>query len=387
MSRDRAFYLPELDGLRFFAFLAVFTWHFASQWVDMTKLTTLAKVGVGSLWIGNYGVDLFFTLSAYLITELLMRERQMCGVIDVRSFYIRRALRIWPLYFGALFALLICSFFIPQLASARGYLPWFCLFAGNFAMRVGALPPLAVAPLWSVSVEEQFYFLWPLVLRRLTRRGAIHAALVLWALGLGFRTFAPLPSGDIIFSTLARLDPIAAGILIAAFLNGSVRIESRIAASTSVTCGALLWTFAYLVSVTVVRNHWLPLAESFIALGSAAFLVAAIKGGGNTVLSNRVLVYLGRISYGLYVFHGAVIMGGIALFGVPSEWFAQAALMALELAATIAFAAASYRWFESPFLKLKRRFQHVRSGSDAGIEGHCETGAGVRPAMRRAAWL
>lgn len=80
-------------------------------------------------------------------------------------------------------------------------------------------------------------------------------------------------------------------------------------------------------------------------------------------------------------------MGGIALFGVPSEWFAPAALMALELAATIAFAAASYRWFESPFLKLKRRFQHVRSGSDAGIEGHCETGAGVRPAMRRAAWL
>lgn len=288
MSRDRAFYLPELDGLRFFAFLAVFTWHFASQWVDMTKLTTLAKVGVGSLWIGNYGVDLFFTLSAYLITELLMRERQMCGVINVRSFYIRRALRIWPLYFGALFALLICSFFIPQLASARGYLPWFCLFAGNFAMRVGALPLWPLRRYGAFRLRSNSISFGPWCFAG-SRAGELFAALVLWALGLGFRTFAPLPSGDIIFSTLARLDPIAAGILIAAFLNGSVRIESRIAASTSVTFGALLWTFAYLVSVTVVRNHWLPLAESFIALGSAAFLVAAIKGAGNTVLSNRVL--------------------------------------------------------------------------------------------------
>lgn len=148
----------------------------------MTKLTTLAKVGVGSLWIRSFGVDLFFTLSAYLITELLMRERQRCGAIDVRSFYIRRALRIWPLYFGALLVASAGSFLLPQLAGVRVCLPWFFLFAGNFA-SVGALP-LAVAALWSISVEEQFYGLWPLALSRLTRRGAIRTAIALWALSL-----------------------------------------------------------------------------------------------------------------------------------------------------------------------------------------------------------
>src|SRR5690349_20349803 len=116
---------------------------------------------------GSWGVDLFFALSSYLITTLLLREREELGCLDIGSFYLRRALRIWPLYFVFLFGLLpLIRGYFPGDQMSGKYLVAFALFAGNWACTLWGYPHSIAGQLWSVSIEEQFYLTWPLVLRR-----------------------------------------------------------------------------------------------------------------------------------------------------------------------------------------------------------------------------
>src|SRR6185437_12176413 len=134
-KRDtQPYYRPELDALRFFAFLAVLIHH-----------------GPETPRIGGFGLSMFFMLSAYLITELLTREREQTGTISWRLFFIRRSLRIWPLYFAVVFLL----------ADHRAWLV-LVLFIANWSQ---ADPGRLAAPLWSLSIEEQFYLFWPPVMK------------------------------------------------------------------------------------------------------------------------------------------------------------------------------------------------------------------------------
>jgi peptidoglycan/LPS O-acetylase OafA/YrhL len=165
MAQSKSFYLPELDGLRFFAFLSVFACH---AWDTTHGRNAFAD-------IGTFGVDLFFTLSAFLITELLVQEKERLGKIDVLAFYARRILRIWPLYF----VFLAGAFVVVRFSWL--YLATCALFIGNFGFYWWGPPSLILSSLWSISVEEQFYIAWPLILRRLTERGMVIAALVMWA--------------------------------------------------------------------------------------------------------------------------------------------------------------------------------------------------------------
>jgi peptidoglycan/LPS O-acetylase OafA/YrhL len=149
-TEQRRFYLPELDSLRFFAFFSVFCHHLARE------------LGIFAIipYIGIFGVDLFFTLSAYLITELLIREKEQFGILDVQAFYVRRILRIWPLYFAFLSVSFIFLTIYPIIQTPPAYLAFFAIFLGNFALGGWSNPPansLAINTLWSVSVEEQFY--------------------------------------------------------------------------------------------------------------------------------------------------------------------------------------------------------------------------------------
>ncbi len=220
MQRDRgAYYRPELDVLRFFAFLLVYV-HHALQYASPYGVFDpgSAKVVASLIAAGGLGVDLFFVLSAFLITKLLLIEQRTTGAIHVPSFLARRALRIWPLYFAFLLAsMYLIPHLLPREHLGRHFV-WFLLFVGNWACALFGYPQSVAAPLWSVSIEEQFYLVWPLLLVALgTRRIAVAACvllvvafctrLLLWAHG------AVHPA--VWANTLARLDPIAVGILLA----------------------------------------------------------------------------------------------------------------------------------------------------------------------------
>jgi peptidoglycan/LPS O-acetylase OafA/YrhL len=345
MARDKFFYLPELDGLRFFAFLGVFICHCGVSIIPMLPVAG-APLAQTILGMGSYGVDLFFTLSAYLITTLLSREIARTETIDIPAFYLRRVLRIWPLYFGFLGLVALSDAHVPRLFYISG-----ALFVGNFYFAPFE-PFTSAMILWSISVEEQFYLTWPLVMRFCgTRRHLIEAGIVLWASAIIGRAvllhegFAGL---DLWLNSITHLDSIGAGVLLAA-----VRLERfEYKRGVMIALGAALWLAASSDSNSSV------LSSALIAPGSGLMVLGAIGSSG--LLRWRPIVYLGSISYGLYVFHNAIFRTSFQILGHAS-W----ALPPVALAVTIVVAAGSYRYFEAPFLRLKSRFQRVRSGSVA----------------------
>ena len=153
------YYRPELDVLRFLAFMFVFITHRN----DLAPIDPVAHPWFYAFTMtGVYGVPVFFLLSGFLITELLERERQLTDRINIRAFYIRRILRIWPLYFLIFFGLAFLNRFLPG-AGADSPAKWLCfmLFAGNWYITFNGWIEYPVNPMWSLSVEEQFYIAIP----------------------------------------------------------------------------------------------------------------------------------------------------------------------------------------------------------------------------------
>jgi peptidoglycan/LPS O-acetylase OafA/YrhL len=364
------FYHPELDVLRFFAFLMVFLHHAFPHdpafWTRLGVPSFLARILAGIGATGAFGVSVFFVLSSYLITELLLREKDLMGTLDVRSFYIRRILRIWPLYFAFLALAVALQWIVPgQHVTLRAGL-WFSLLAGNWFIVFHGFPSSVIFPLWSVSIEEQFYITWPAVVRRVSENGMLLIAGVLLTVATAARIYLGmhrLGESDIWCNTFVQLDPIVIGILMAVLLRGEVPRLSRLARAAMMLAG--ITGLALGAVYFGIKND--PLTTTRIVFGYPSVAI----GGGLLLLSvlrtrmtgrHRVLVYLGRISYGLYVFH---ILGLLISDHVVHDQTAglmrYALRVGIALTATISMAAISYRWLETPFLSLKQRFTHVLS--------------------------
>jgi peptidoglycan/LPS O-acetylase OafA/YrhL len=358
-KRQGSFYRPELDCLRFFAFLFVFISHAFS--IEPSYYTHLGMSPDAALWfsksvgVGGLGVALFFVLSSYLITELLIREHNRTGRLDIKSFYIRRALRIWPLYFSFLILVYVV---IPQTSSyalKTSYLIAMLLFVGNWAcVFMGGMGESVAGPLWSISVEEQFYLAWPLIISRVGVKYLKHVCIAVIILANLVRIIMEKSgAGFVAFwcSTVTWLDAIAAGALIALVLRGAAPRRSLRQRFLLGAAGIAVWVF------TARFRHFLiyPDIASYplIIIGCTLMLLAIL--GSN--LTNPFLVYLGRISYGLYVFHVLALTLASFLFVKYSPLHALAGLTI-----TLLVSAASYRWLEEPFLKLKKRFTYVISG-------------------------
>lgn len=358
------FYHPELDGLRFIAFLFVFIHHVTPR-SAIPGLPDVANQG----WrlfhdSGALGVDLFFCLSAYLITVLLLIEWERNGSVSIRKFYLRRLLRIWPLYF----AFLGLAMVLPMLGTSQQpfgphTLP-FLLFAGNWSSGFLGYPANVAGPLWSVSLEEQFYILWPPLLRWVTpgRLGTIAWAMILMSIACRCAVvFLGWPHPATWCMTLTRLDCLGVGILIAVVVRDAPRDHTGLQRLGTFGCGVLLWAVGmYFWPVTHLPN-WgqAVLGYPMFAVGAGLMLLAALVPPGRSpgVLGCPSLVYLGKISYGLYVFHQ--LGSACAYKFLPKECPWTATVIALGL--TILMAAGSYVVLERPFLLLKDRFSAVRS--------------------------
>jgi len=308
---------------------------------------------------GVYGVDLFFALSAYLITSLLLRERTALGDVNLRSFYVRRILRIWPLYLGFIGFAVLSS---PLIASHRlpfHYTVGYCLLAGNWICVVCGPPNSFVSPLWTVSIEEQFYLVWPVVLRRASLRRMTGIAIGVLAVASSSRVLLAASGVSLTafkYNTFTRLDPIAMGVLLAIFGNRMpILLRWQRVAFLLTSFGSFIVVYTLCFSST-----WrLTLGYPVTALASSAVLVSVL-GAQHPFLRNRAILYLGKISYGLYVFHAFGISCASHLFPTlrPVGILVQSGL---GLALTILFATVSYRYLEVPFLKFKERFAYVPS--------------------------
>lgn len=394
-------HLAELDVIRFWAFFAVFFFHAyriypALLTVPFGHFIFLVSVAVKEA--GRFGVDLFFTLSAFLITSLLISEKQETGVVHLGKFYIRRMLRIWPLYFAVAFLAFGAAAMLGE-PEVHSYFWPFVLLVPNWAWVMLGTPHvihtafLSLMVFWSLGMEEQFYLLWPLIMRRSSVSGIRMTAWGLLALSTFIRLICwmnDVAHPGIYANTLAHLDPIAVGILLAAewscLFKAPQRSSFRLKAlghPGAAVVGMLLFLIGGWMSATGGING--PL---FIFLG-----YPAVAWGGYLVLFYTLLnlrdarngkafrcqAYLGKISYGLYVLHGFVMVGTqpVAQWVTRSHqgyWemgFVQmCANFILALGVTILLAHLSYTYFESYFLKLKGKFSGLslpgsRSVTDA----------------------
>jgi peptidoglycan/LPS O-acetylase OafA/YrhL len=362
---QRRFYQPELDGLRFYAFLGVFVCHTLPF-----EGTFYRRFHLPMPWLwgavaksGAAGVDLFFALSAFLITSILLREREETGRISLRRFYLRRILRIWPLYFG-----LIALGVVLAHTMAKQSLPWYyvagyLLFVGNWVHAVFGRPESICSPLWTVSIEEQFYLIWPLLMKMLGRRGMIVAGIVTFLMAsisrIGFM-LAGSSGGFIYYGSISRCDSLALGILLALFADRLPRL-TRGARVLLLATGLVGWVIssAWLNEQPGPVDLRMVLGRLIVSLAAGAILYACLHSHSKLVRGAWV-VRLGKISYGLYMLHLTGILIMLSLFHPIWGW-QLLATKGLGFVMTVILALASYRWIESPFLRLKDKFATVLS--------------------------
>ena len=369
---NKGFYQPELDCLRFMAFLSVFFYHcipgepsFYTGWPH----AIVSFIGA-TVTAGEFGVPVFFVLSAYLITNLLLREKERTGRLDTRSFYIRRILRIWPLYYSFLAIASLLPFILRYQSMPLIWIAGYSLLAGNWVQAFAAYSPptLMAHPLWTVSIEEQFYLMWPLVVRKASRAsiaGIAIALLVAANLSRVLLAFSDLPSRFQVINqnTVSNLDPIALGVLLALALEKPPALSFLKRVALLLACVLSMIGVGGIIEVHRVTGA--VVGKPLVAFASAGILVSFL-GVRNHVIRNPILQYLGKISYGLYVIHFATWLCVAHFLKESSARYDETLggrieMAALALAITIAVASMSYRWLETPFLRLKERFTHVHS--------------------------
>jgi len=288
--------IPQLDAVRGLAILVVM-FHNISPKYPLFHSDKLFSDG----WMG---VDLFFVLSGMLITGILLDTKQSLGYF--KNFYVRRCLRIWPLYYSLLFFMFVVVRFLNTSEYhlvVQSSSPWwaFPLFLQNFLLPIStnAAGPLGVT--WSLAIEEQFYLVWPLVVRFCSPAQLRRLAVAEICLSPALRYYLSLHHVDLYTNIFCRLDGLMAGALLALLLRSENFVPSKLLKRAWI----LLLIAAPLAFLTeAFHARWIVF--SFTALASAAFVFVSMfseRKWLKTIMTNRFLVYTGTISYGLYLLH------------------------------------------------------------------------------------
>lgn len=320
---------------------------------------------------GFLGVHVFFVLSGFLITTLLLEEWDGRGSISLRHFYRRRALRLLPALGLALVGFALVATFLISTGRAdqalttnsalKGVL--FGVFYGsNVAQATGLVLPGSIGHLWSLATEEQFYLLWPIALVVALRLGASRKAIgtllvTLISILAAHRSemaLRGLPQSRIYFGPDGSFDLLLIGCLAGLLLRSTgTRIERTRHVMRLVWLPAVVLVAASLLVAQIgdimVYEFLMPAFGAAVACLLLS-IVLVDRSPLARVLRLRPLVYTGKISYGLYLWHQIVLAGGLLPFSMG--FYPRAAL---GVALTFAIASASYRYVEQPFLRLKRR--------------------------------
>lgn len=373
MKTDRI-YFPGLNGLRFLAAFSVILFHLE----QMKGEIGLPNFGELPLLVnmGKKGVGLFFVLSGFLITYLLLAEIKKTRTVDVKGFYIRRILRIWPLYY----LIVIWAFFVfPNLfdvsfingLTSANFFPQLTLFALLLPNVAKLFYPMVAgaSQAWSVGVEEQFYLLWPLILRKgknvvpqlllgiVILKPLVEAALFVCASAMHLPALNTLYN----FSKIFAIEQMAFGGL-GAWLLAEQKTTAlkwiHHPATQILNFGLLFVVVAFKLKIPFVNHHVDALAFTILIMNVAANPHSFLK------LENALCNFMGNISYGLYMYHTTVIALALkamrhSLNGATYNFI----YYVVVISGTILVSYVSHRFFEQRFLKLKDRFSVIRSAT------------------------
>lgn len=347
-------HLRELDGIRGIAALLVFFHHVCYVSVPHGDwnwaILALRRVSM----YGTTGVDVFFVLSGFLITSLLIRDRQSPAYY--KDFYWKRALRILPLYIACLLGVLL---FIPHSA---GYVLLSAFFVANFANIVHVA---SHGPFWSLAIEEQFYLIWPTVVRRRSAETLGHWAVAIAATAILLRFAAATFGHYNYFLTFLRCDGLAAGALIACRMERRQREQKQLSADDryfglALAAGVLLVTIAGLFINPDKPAFVASVQQTAVTLISAAVVGLSIAHTGSPILAplrSHLLTFFGLISYAFYMLHLYVletydhVSGPVAI----GDTTAYTIRLSVVFGLSIALSLLSRYALELPALSLRKR--------------------------------
>lgn len=376
-ATPRKRYFENLDGLRFLLALVVFFSHslFGAALQQISNNDFLKRF-IEVFSTGYYGVSFFFVLSGFLITYLMLEEQKTTGHFNIRNFYIRRILRIWPVYYAAL----VFSFGIYPLVKVHlGYTDqnpfsflYQALFLANFdSMRIHELGLVDVAPTivginWSVSVEEQFYLVWPLLFLIFRGKKFIAAAVITFVASWLFRG-ADIPPSALYYHTLCVAADLAlgAGFAYLAFYReaaviGFFKRLPRIAVILTYVAGILFMMYR---NQLMPESHMLGLPRVINTL-FYSFIILEQSYSPNSFYKfshAKHMSSLGKYTYAFYMLHPIGIQAAIVLFRYADlnreTSFAIAMLYVLiAFAVSLPLSMASYHLMEKKFLTLRKKF-------------------------------
>lgn len=367
--------------MRFFAALAVVITH-----VELLK----GQYGKPNLWqsnklifeLGALGVVFFFVLSGFLITYLLLEEKTTTNTINIKKFYLRRILRIWPLYF----LIFVAGFFIlPKIhVLDHGYLSNYLHenFIQNILLYLIMLPNLALAlfkpvphigQLWSIGVEEQFYAIWPWLVKysRNLLNVLIGVIVVCLLTKLFFQFyFMSNPSNE----TLLKIKTFIATLKFESMAIGGIGawcVHNKKYYSFFINKALTLISIVLVLLSVYFTPH--ALQDGLFLIQSVLFIIVIINvscsGSITNKLENKLFVFLGNISYGIYMYHMIVIAFVIYIMNatgliISNEFSSQIIIYSMTVGITILLSWISYNYFESYFIRLKKKATIINSGSN-----------------------
>lgn len=370
-SKTKIFF-ENLDGLRFLCFLSVFLFHSFYTEYDWVESNRVYKFIVQYLFSnGNLGVNFFFVISGFLITFLLLKEKEVNGQINLKNFWLRRILRIWPLfYFCVFFGFIIFPYlklYFGQEPNETANWVYYVSFLNNFDFIKNGLPDASIlGVLWSVAIEEQFYFVWPIILYILPKNKYWIAFITVL---LGCIIFRAIYINDYIVlehHTLSCVGDLVVGAMGAWLINEKKRFRSFIENMSKeqilILYVLMVVIFLYrkdlLMSNAIIRTVERPMVAVVIL-----FIILEQCFSKNSLFKMKdfkLMSKFGVISYGLYCLQFVGILITLTIARAMEldyhTWQVVFLEMPVSLILTIILAQLSYRFYEKPFLKLKERF-------------------------------
>jgi peptidoglycan/LPS O-acetylase OafA/YrhL len=352
--------MPQLDTLRFFAVLLVLGEHWVPKFAERVKFVD-----------GGTGVLFFFVLSGYLITEILItsklkaKEEEVSGLHVIKQFIIRRSLRIFPVYYAFLFIL----FFLPVIGDGiKNNFGWYLFYLNNFKIYLSQ-DWGAIGHTWSLAVEEQFYLFWPWIMLFTPAKHLLKVIILFIGIGVCSRELYYIANykldlqgfGPVI--TPLRFDAFGLGALLAYQNIIGIADPKKVKrwAYYSFSILAALWFIIVMLKMEDIRWYTSEIILALISLCIICLASTGFRGFLQKLLENPILLYLGRISYGIYLFH-YIIPEIYKIFLQPHlPPLAYSLRLTLFFCTVIALASLSWHFFELPINNLKKRFNYTSS--------------------------
>ena len=372
MSKDsyKTKYFKELNSLRFIGFIGIFFGHvFFSNSPEIINSKIYATLFSYGKILGFISIDSFFVLSSFLITWKALEEIEFTSKFQFKNFLIRRSLRIWPLYFLIVFIGFLLEYLKSYYFLESEKLPslWnFILFILNYNIIENGYNFLFfMVFMWSISVEEQFYIFWAIIMKWFNKY-LFGISFLIIIISLFFRVYFINDSLSLNFHTVSALGNFGIGALTAifAFKRSDLLIKLKLIPRTTILFFYItIFTFFILMPVLLENDFFIVIQRVLFSIFFSLVILEQTYCENSIVKVSRIKYFnfFGKISYGLYCYHGIMITIFLKISGFLSESLLNSLLIypILIFFSTLLISHFSFRFYESKFLKFKSKFSFI----------------------------